>query len=217
MLGRAGHVCGEALLLEPLAIEEARLVPGPAVAEHRHDGVPGPERAGHLDRGGDVDPAGAAEEQALLVQQPVDVPHRLGVLDVHGLIDRRALEILRDATDADPLGDRAAAGRLGGAAAHVLIETAPGGSASTQRTARRRDFRYSATPAKVPPVPEAATKASMRPLVCSQISGPVVRAWASRFAVLSNWLDQMALGSEAASRFATCWYWLGLLYGTTGT
>src|SRR5437660_4048527 len=38
MLGRPGHVCGEALLLEPLAIEEARLVPRPAVAEHRHDG-----------------------------------------------------------------------------------------------------------------------------------------------------------------------------------
>src|SRR5205807_2035172 len=119
------NVCGEAFSLEPLAIEEARLVPGPAVAEHRHDGVPRPERAGHLDRGGDVDPAGAAEEQALLVQQPVDVPHRRGVLDVHGLIDRRALEILRDATDADPLGDRAAAGRLEVPAPHVLIVTAP--------------------------------------------------------------------------------------------
>ena len=41
----------------------------------------------------------------------------------------------------------------------------PGGSASTQRTARRRDFRYCATPAKVPPVPVEATNASIRPPV----------------------------------------------------
>src|SRR5262245_33293387 len=93
----------------------------------------------------------------------------------------------------------------------------PGGSASTQRTPGCRDFRYSDTPANVPPVPLEATNASIRPLVCAQISGPVVRACTSRLAVLSNWLDQIALGSDAASRPATFWYWLGLLYGTTGT
>ena len=49
----------------------------------------------------------------------------------------------------------------------------------------------------------AATKASMRPPVWSQISGPVVWRWISRLAVLSNWFDQMAPGSEAARRWAT--------------
>ena len=62
----------------------------------------------------------------------------------------------------------------------------PGGSASTVRIRGLRDFRYSDTPATVPPVPLAATKASMRPSVCCQISGPVVSKWARRLAVLSN-------------------------------
>src|SRR5579872_7179790 len=90
----------------------------------------------------------------------------------------------------------------------------PGGSASTQRTLPRRDLRYSDTPASVPPVPLEATKASTEPCACDQISGPVVSRCARRFAVLSNWFDQMASGNEAASRAATFWYWFGLLYGT---
>ena len=36
-------------------------------------------------------------------------------------------------------------------------------------------FRYFAAPEIVPPVPIPPTKASRRPPVCSQISGPVVR------------------------------------------
>ena len=87
----------------------------------------------------------------------------------------------------------------------------PGGSASTQRTAARRALSARATPPNVPPVPVAATNASMRPSVCAQISAPVVRSWMSRLAVLSNWLDQMAPGSAAARRWATFWYWFGLL------
>jgi hypothetical protein len=39
----------------------------------------------------------------------------------------------------------------------------------------------------------------------------VVREWVSRLAVLSNWFDQMAFGSDAARRCATFWYWFGLL------
>ena len=36
-----------------------------------------------------------------------------------------------------------------------------------------RSLRYQETPASVPPVPTALTKASTLPSVCSQISGPV--------------------------------------------
>ena len=79
------------------------------------------------------------------------------------------------------------------------------------RTFGARDFRYSEVPASVPPVPLEATKASILPAVCAQISGPVDSTCARRLAVLSNWLDQMALGSSAARRPAWCWYWAGLL------
>ena len=46
-------------------------------------------------------------------------------------------------------------------------------SASTVRTLALRSFRNCATPARVPPVPTAQTKASTRLPVCRQISGPV--------------------------------------------
>src|SRR5438874_7550512 len=83
----------------------------------------GPERVRHAHRRADVDAAGAAEKQPLLVQQPVDVSDRVAVLDVHGLIDRRALEVAGDAADADPFRDRAAAGCPERPAAHVFIQT----------------------------------------------------------------------------------------------
>ena len=43
-------------------------------------------------------------------------------------------------------------------------------------------------PVIVPPEPMPATKASTSPPICSQISGPVVRKWASELASLANWL-----------------------------
>ena len=49
-------------------------------------------------------------------------------------------------------------------------------------------FRNCAVPVIVPPEPIPATKASMSPPVCSQISGPVVLTWASALAALANWL-----------------------------
>src|SRR3954468_17868553 len=79
----------------------------------------------------------------------------------------------------------------------------PGGSTSTVRTARRRDFKYSETPANAPPVPDAAAAASTLPFVCVQISGPVVSKCAWRLMVLSNWLAQIAFGRDPASRCAT--------------
>src|SRR5215470_7632264 len=93
----------------------------------------------------------------------------------------------------------------------------PGGSASTQRTFAFFVFRNSLTPANVPPVPLAQVNALMVPFVCVQISGPVVLKCASRFAVLSNWFDQIAFGSESASLPATFWYWFGFAYGTVAT
>ncbi len=55
------------------------------------------------------------------------------------------------------------------------------------------------TPAMVPPVPAEQVKASTRPPVSAQISGPVVRRCPSRLAVLSNWFAQMTpFGSLSA-------------------
>lgn len=54
-----------------------------------------------------------------------------------------------------------------------LYSALPMGSASTMRMSRRCSLRYRLTPASVPPVPVAATKASTLPSVCVQISGPV--------------------------------------------
>src|SRR5205807_7073546 len=92
-----------------------------------HDDVSRPERARHAHRCGDVDAAGAAQWRAFLVQQPVDVPRRVAVLDVHGLIDRCGLEVARDAADADAFGDRATAGCPERPAARVFIEAAARG------------------------------------------------------------------------------------------
>ena len=79
----------------------------------------------------------------------------------------------------------------------------PSGSASTTRTALLRAFSAIATPASVPPVPQAQVKASILPPVCCQISGPVVAWCPSRLARLSNWLAHTAPISSA-SRRETC-------------
>ena len=79
----------------------------------------------------------------------------------------------------------------------------PSGSASTIRTFASRSFSASATPASVPPVPQAQVKASIFPPVCAQISGPVVARCPSRLARLSNWFAHTPPISSA-SRFETC-------------
>ena len=61
-------------------------------------------------------------------------------------------------------------------------------------------FRASPTPASVPPVPTAQVKPSTVPLVCAQISGPVVRRCPSRLARLSNWFAQIAPSGSSAAR-----------------
>ena len=66
-------------------------------------------------------------------------------------------------------------------------------------------FRKMPTPASVPPVPTAETKASTLPPVASQISGPVNSICAWRLATLSNWFAQIAppfsvFASSAAKR-----------------
>src|SRR6185312_13378021 len=87
----------EALRLEPLRIEQARLIFGSTVAEHGDDGVPGAELPRDSHGRGDIDTARAAEEEAFLTQQTVDEADGLGILDVHGIIDGCVLEIGRDA------------------------------------------------------------------------------------------------------------------------
>ena len=68
----------------------------------------------------------------------------------------------------------------------------PSQSASTICTCGLRCFSAIDTPASVPPVPQAHVKASTRPAVWCQISGPVVARWPSRLAWLSNWLAHTA-------------------------
>src|SRR5207237_1476870 len=114
----------EPLLLEPFAIEEARLVLGSAVAQHGNDRMSSAEPPGDAHRGGDVDAAGAAEQQAVLVQQPVDPANGFRILDVHGVVDGRVLKIRRHAADADALRDRARPVRLERAVADVFIQAA---------------------------------------------------------------------------------------------
>ena len=71
--------------------------------------------------------------------------------------------------------------------------TLPGGSARKHLTFPSETvFRYLVVPAKVPPVPVAHVNASTVPVVCSQISGPVVSMCALRFAMLSNWFVHTA-------------------------
>lgn len=67
------------------------------------------------------------------------------------------------------------------------------------RTAGFRARRNSATPLKVPPVPTEQMKPSTAPLVCSQISRPVVSRCTTRLAVLSNWFAHSTpFGSRSA-------------------
>src|SRR5262245_54767482 len=69
---RDGRCSRKVLLHEPFGIEEARLILRTAITEHRDDRVAGAELARHANRGGDVDAARAAEEQAFLVEQAID-------------------------------------------------------------------------------------------------------------------------------------------------
>ncbi len=66
----------------------------------------------------------------------------------------------------------------------------------------------------VPPVPTPATKWVIRPPVCSQISGPVVRTWASGLAGLSYWLASQPPGISSASRWTTWKRWSGCSLGS---
>src|ERR1700741_2802899 len=76
------------------------------------------------ERGRYVDAGCRAKEEALLVQQTVHATNRVRVLDQHGVIDGRTLEIRSHAADTDALGDRAAARGRERAAAYVGIQAA---------------------------------------------------------------------------------------------
>ena len=64
-------------------------------------------------------------------------------------------------------------------------------------------FSARLTPVIVPPVPMPATKCVMRPSVCRQISGPVVRSCTAGFAGLEYWSGRHAPWISCASRATT--------------
>src|SRR6185437_8116927 len=137
--------CREPFLGEPFGVEKPRLILCAAVAKHGDDHVPRAELASDSHGARDVDAARAAEEEALLIEQPVHVAHRLRVLHVHGIIERSAGEIRGHASGPDALGDRAAAGRLEDAVADEFVEAAAGwiGDHAAHRLAARLEvLRY---------------------------------------------------------------------------
>jgi len=131
--------CREPFLGKPLVVEKSRLILCAAVAKDGDDRVPRTELASDSRGAGDVDAARAAEEQSLLIEEPVHVPNGFRILHVHGVIDRRAGEIRGHASSPDALGDRAAAGRLESAVADEFVEAAPGwiGEHAAHRLAAR--------------------------------------------------------------------------------
>src|SRR5262245_9632747 len=70
----------------------------------------GAEIAREPDGAGDIDAARSAEAETFLPPEVENDPNGLGILDLVGLVDLGAFEILGDAALADPLGDRAAFG-----------------------------------------------------------------------------------------------------------
>ena len=85
------------------------------------------------------------------------------------------------------------------------VSTDPSGSARMSSMSGLRCRRYRPRPAIVPPEPTPATRASSRPSICCQISGPVVVSCASGLAGLPNWLMKRLLGVSRAMRAAMSW------------
>jgi hypothetical protein len=128
---------------------------------------------GNADGGGDVDAGGGANRQALVDEDVVDLLKRFGVRDAQGIVDLDVFQVGGNAGLADALGDgRAGDGEV--VAFYPTVEAAASGSANTIRMLGLRAFKASETPPRVPPVPQAQVKASIRPSVCCQISSPVV-------------------------------------------
>src|SRR5215471_7517639 len=96
------------LARQKLRIEEPPHVQRPAIAEERHDSVPGTHLARYVHRSSDVDPGRAADEEPVAAKKLVDHRNALAVGDAHRVVDRRVLEIGGDAARADALGDRGA-------------------------------------------------------------------------------------------------------------
>src|SRR5918996_3161849 len=95
----------QALLAQEGGIEHLALVAVAVVAQHGHDDVARPELSRRVDRAGDVDAGRAAEHQPLLHHQIEDDRQRLLVRHLEPHVDRRAVQVLRDAALADAFGD----------------------------------------------------------------------------------------------------------------
>ena len=109
------HPGGHRQLLRPqeFRIEQLRLVPRATIAQDRHHRVARTQRLRHTHRRGDVDAGGRADRQPLMDQYVEDLLQRFGIGDAFGVVDRRAVQILRYPRLADALGDRAAAASSG--------------------------------------------------------------------------------------------------------
>src|SRR5262245_34158186 len=114
----------EILGREPLGVEQTGLILRAAIAEDGDDGVARAELPGDAHGGGHIDAARAAEEEAFLMEQPIDEAHRLRVFDVHGIVILRGRHVGGDPCDADAFGDRAAAGAFERTVLGPLVQAA---------------------------------------------------------------------------------------------
>ena len=126
------------------------------------------ELLGGLERGGDREPARAADEQSLLAREAAGQLEGLGIGCRDDLVDDRRVIGGRPEVLADAL-DEVRATRAAG------IDRALGvGADDLSPLPADTSLRYLPTPLIVPPVPTPATKCVTLPSVSRQISGPVV-------------------------------------------
>src|SRR3954468_13671139 len=108
----------------PLRVEQTGLIFGATITEDGDDRVAGAELLRDAHGGSHVDAARAAEEEAFLIEQPVDEAHRFRVLDMDGIVDLRSCHVGSDARDADAFGDGTAAGALERTVLRPLVQAA---------------------------------------------------------------------------------------------
>src|SRR5471032_3084177 len=100
----------QVLLAQESRVEQLGLVAAAAVGEDRDDGLAGAELLGELHRAHDVDGGRTAQHQAFVLDEVEQQRQGFLVGNAQRQVDRRALEVLGDASLSDALGDRVALG-----------------------------------------------------------------------------------------------------------